>query len=157
MELKANLDILDGDFELEDKDYDIIIVDEHFTNLSCKETLPAKTKYQKSILLTYDSSDNRGCDICLKKPFLPNDIVNILKTEDMPKMESPILDEEEANTIRNLFAEVELTDDMQQNRKILSINPELFLDIIYSINPKRLRKILKGATVTITIDFEGKK
>jgi Na+-translocating ferredoxin:NAD+ oxidoreductase RNF subunit RnfB len=133
---------------LECKNFEAVIVDEHFGILSCKEMIPAQITYKKSILLTYDTSNCRGCDVCIKKPFLPTDIVKALQ-----KKKKSILDDDEVESIKNLLAE---TDDKEQNiqKKVISLKPELFLDIIYSINPKRLRKLLKGAKVTITIEFE---
>ncbi len=169
-ELGASLDIL-GEFETpKSKSYDIVIVDEFFSTLSCKESIPRGVKFKKSALLVSKNSDDLGCDFYITKPFLPSDIVSLLGgVEKKDEFSSGVLDRGELEMIKNLLDETKDEPKSSPKQEIISstveeffdcqkdfdLNPEQFVEMIQAIKPKHLRRVLEGATISITIKFEG--
>jgi hypothetical protein len=127
-ELGASLDIL-GEFETpKSKSYDIVIVDEFFSTLSCKESIPRGVKFKKSALLVSKNSDDLGCDFYITKPFLPSDIVSLLGgVEKKDEFSSGVLDRGELEMIKNLLDETKDEPKSSPKQEIISSTVEEFL------------------------------
>ena len=146
--LKANLNILHSLKELPNRDFDAVIIDEHFSILPCKEIVE-RIKHKKAILLS--SKSNQECDILIKKPFLPNDIVDVLKEQQQ------ILNQDEIDLIKKLLKETDTKVLNGKNKESFSIDIDSFVDAIYSMEPKTLKEILQDAKITLSIEFKGSK
>jgi uncharacterized membrane protein len=67
-------------------------------------------------------------------------------TENLQKEGLEIVDEEEIVDT--------LTEKNDNGNETVKMDAETFIDLITSIKPKKLRKLLKGATVTLSITFK---
>jgi hypothetical protein len=136
--LNAKLEIKKELNNLPKRAFDSVIIDEYFSILPCEE-IAEKIKHKKVILLTSD--ENSKCEFIVKKPFLPNDIVDILKS-------NTILNTKEVSLIKEFLEE-------DSNKTKLTTNIDSFLEVLFYLGPQTLKKLLQDAT--ITIDFKGDK
>jgi hypothetical protein len=137
--------------------FDAVVVDEHFSILPCQELI-SKIDYKKSILLSSGEKIENNCNYYIKKPFLPNDIVRVLALDsraDEGLDESPILSIKEVESIKSLLDQTDKEPTTSKKEEKISIEPNLFVDTICSIGADKLKEILKGSKITITIDFKG--
>ena len=123
-------------------------------------------------IIIASSSDDIG-DIdseVLCTPFLPNDVYEILEDrcpkESIDNIEATILDSKEIEIVKSFLADVEsdiedsdiLADENQEiddlkERDSIVMTPDELIAIIDRLKTKRLRKLLRGATIELKITF----
>ncbi|WP_292658219.1 hypothetical protein [Nitratifractor sp.] len=114
-------------------------------------------------------------DAVIPKPFLPADIQKALRLKPIeenrperenirdfleeegvtPEESTEILDEEEIFRIRRLL-EGEIDEpvaQMQSEAAEQTIDAETFLELVERFRSKKLKKLLRGATIRLTIEF----
>jgi hypothetical protein len=135
-ELNASLDEISTISELTKDSYDIIIVDESVLSRSLNQSIEQILSRKKVVLYNLSNREIEYYDLKLKKPFLPHDLTILLRQniEQTQKSESQQM---QVNTPSNCNETV---------------------NQILSLEPQKIKEILAGAKVTITIDFpkEGK-
>ena len=182
-DMKVSLEVAESMEEIKHDRYDMLLVDELFAEKRLIREIPKKLLIKESVLLAGFSDENRKFfDKILKKPFLPKDIrvmieKNMAKLEEEPEeeeeftleyflneeeKESPeesIFDPEDIAEIRKLLNEedADISDENIQEEQTENFGTDLegtlSLETILKMNPKKIRKILKGAEITIRIHF----
>lgn len=163
--INASLTVTEDIASVEDSSFDFVFVDDR---IGSKESLGTIIKiFEKSvsvILFSQAKELHDEFDIKIKKPFLPSDIQNILEQQSDDKSYSPaeqILNLEDIQEIKNLL-DSESEHEMLEEEEILSDTPELdiaklsqdkILELLLSMEPKKIRKLLKGAELNIQIKF----
>ena len=157
--------------------YDLILEEDRFVN-GAEEIGIDYLLAGRRILLGDPSgvSERSRFDAVIPKPFLPSDIQKVLRQEageefspergsirefleeegvSMDEEETEILDEAEIRRIRRL-----LEGEIEESAARMEIEPseqridaETFLELIERFRGKKLRKILRGATIRISIEF----
>ena len=156
----------------QDDSYDIIFIDDSTLNLKDEiKNIKENFNYSKLILIG-DSIDEDAVDIIIKKPFLPQDIkeilesikkelnskevrkTNILNFEEIVKIkELMALDLNESSTKLTTIDRLERKEDIKLKGK----NAKEFLYECRGLTKKELKKLLKGAKVSIKIDYKRDK
>ena len=104
------------------------------------------------------------------KPFLPSDILSLLQSDlSGPKGEDEnpedfavtvdeettrVLDEEEVARIRSLLEEDEEPAETGKEKEgNIRLDADELIDLLTALKPKKLKKLLQGAEVTLTVRF----
>jgi hypothetical protein len=104
---------------------------------------------------------DKGCDYHLTKPFLPNDLIRAIEDVNIGYQKS-FLEMDDAHTVKSLLKQIDRrmidsgieSDDEVKISESFSMSSEDFIEMIKSVKAKKLKKILKGSNITITIKFE---
>lgn len=150
--------------------YDIVFIDDSTPNLKEQiEDLRDNFSYAKLILIGNCSSEEL-VDIVVKKPFLPKDIKEIIKDvkfnlqNRISKKETNVLNLEEIAKIKELMAlddikkskEITTIDKLEEktNLKLKGKDAKEFLYECRGLTKKELKKLLKGAKISIKINYK---
>ncbi len=153
--------------------YDVLLVDDRGTFL--EESIPLLERLhgcQRIVLYTQEHALHEAFDLKVKKPFLPSDIQNILEKKavaEEARTGEPVLHIEDIEEIRSLLegegmeivSEEDLVDEITveefaqgAEREIVhSTMEEKLLEAVLEMKAKKIRKLLKGAEVTLKITF----
>ena len=148
--------------------YDIIFIDDSTPNLIEQiEKIKENFDYFKLILI--GKLDNKNLvDIIITKPFLPKDIKDIVdgikKEKKKANTKTHILDFEEITKIKELMAldddkkELSTLDKLEQKKslKLKGKDAREFLYECRGLTKKELKRLLKGAKISIKINFKSK-
>ena len=167
----AVLDVRDSVAQIEDVGYDYLFVDDRGVFLQESMALVEGLDTYQNIVL-YNETDplHEKFDLQIKKPFLPSDIQAILEQTPEPKehdAEDQILNLQDIDEIKSLLedegleivAEEDLVDEIDTENAygIMETEPskveEKLLQAITKMEPKKIRKLLKGAEITLSIRF----
>ena len=153
--------------DAEDINYDIVFIDDFISNLKRQiDFVKSSLKAKWVILLGGEKDLELGSivDIILKKPFLPADIEDVLGKFNNKDISTNILDPEEIAKIKVLMeldedsSEDELSYiEMLENKESLKLkkrDAKEFLYEILKLNKKELKALLKGAKVSIKVEFK---
>jgi len=170
--VQGELESVDNISQAKKDRYDFLIVDEPL-----KQDIEGIKEYLMVdltiALVSKDEELKDGFDYILRKPFLPTDIVQILtkytkeskETNDNMSLEefiedreNTILDIKEIEEIRSLLEEDNtLTfDEPKEKEQILEVKDielDELIDKFHSMKSKKLKKLLRGAEITIKIRF----
>ena len=152
--------------DADDINYDIVFIDDFIPELKAQiDFVKSRLKAKRVILLGGEDLElGSVVDIVLKKPFLPTDIEDILEKFNTEDIDTNILDPDEIAKIKALMeldedsSEDELTYiDMLENRENLKLKKRAAKEFLYeilSLDKKELKSLLKGAKVSIKVEFK---
>lgn len=165
LESEATFEVVESIESLNNND--LIFVD--YENI---DKLPEDIDSNRVVVLT-SSSDKIANDFAfdtLKKPFLSGDVIDLIakKSQLLYKSENvqtDILNPDEIEIVKSFLKEVESNSDDRvdidklydmPSPKQLSylLSADELIEVLKSVKPKKLRKILKGAKINISITFE---
>ena len=168
----AVLEVREGIKDISDRGYDFLFVDDRGELLEESLSLLDQLDQAQHIVLYNVSKEiHTRFDMQIKKPFLPSDIQEILTHTSTPKVhleEDQILNIQDIEEIKSLLedegmeivSEEDLIDeiDVESGLQIVEseVDPkveEKLLEAIMQMEPKKIRKLLKGAEVSIKIRF----
>jgi hypothetical protein len=154
--------------------YELLLVDERFEGEGELEHLLV----QRRVLLgDPERAEAEGYDTVLPKPFLPRDIRRLLEVEapeeerweaeerlafaDLEReAETEVLDGEEIRRIRALLdseesdeTEMEKSERSPGGEEVRSLSVDELFELLEGMRPKKLRKLLRGATIHLSIHF----
>ncbi len=163
--------------DVEDADissYDIVFIDDSAQDLTSQIEFAQDGLHSKVALIASTNSDVEA-NYIITKPFLPQDIETILDNIESSKLSTKvtnILDPEEIAKIKELMQmddeELEAEDsqedikniDLLKDKKSIKLKKkdakELLLEL-NNIDEKELKKLLKGAKVSIKIAYKKGK
>ena len=176
----AKLECVENPSEVAEDRYDLLLIDE-YPPLDL-ESLKEHLLIGATVLIhSPDRPAEEGYDYTVAKPFLPSDILRIVerresvpeKTEPEITLEGFVADEEEEEGVPRILDGGEiakirslLSDDHEEEISLieelsgeeaeesgLQLDAEELIDRIFSMKPKKLKKLLQGAEVTITLRF----
>jgi hypothetical protein len=153
-----------------DVGYDFLFVDDRGELLEQSKALIERLETRKNIVLYNQAKEIHDLfDIQVKKPFLPSDIQMILEAPPETKVhleEDQILNIRDIDEIKSLLedegleivSEEDLADEITAESGIQIVESQIsqedkLIEAIMQMEPKRIRKLLKGAEVTIKIRF----
>jgi hypothetical protein len=153
-----------------DAGYDFLFVDDRGELLEQSKALIERLETRKNIVLYNQAKEIHDLfDIQVKKPFLPSDIQMILEAPPETKVhleEDQILNIRDIDEIKSLLedegleivSEEDLADEITAESGIQIVESQIsqedkLIEAIIQMEPKRIRKLLKGAEVTIKIRF----
>ena len=146
--------------------YDVLLVDDCGTLL--EESMPLLGRLQacqRIVLYTQAHTLHEMFDLKVKKPFLPSDIQSILEKRVVTKeaqAQEQVLHIEDIAEIRSLLegegveiiSEEELVEEVTVETEIVhGTMEEKLLEAVLEMKPKKIRKLLQGAEVTLKISF----
>jgi len=176
----VELEIVEEPSELQGDRYDLLLLDDgYLREFSAPEA--DHLIVGRRVLLGREERDAEAWDRVLPKPFLPGDIREIL-VEESPEpeeeeadleaflreelereKETAVLDGEEIRRIRSLLDESpeeqpsgELSDLPEPEvspERDRAYSVDEILDLLERVKVKKLRKVLQGATIRISIEF----
>ncbi len=172
----AQLDVQDTIEGIVDTEYDFLFVDDRGDLLEKSITLIDSLDTQNNIVLYNKTKPIHDLfDLGIKKPFLPSDIQAILEEIPKPKVhleEDQILNIRDIDEIKSLLedegleivSEEDLVDEITSGSDLYMAEEKLereestsveekLLEAIMQMEPKKIRKLLKGAEVSINIRF----
>jgi len=171
-EIKASLESAESLQKVERDRYDVLLLDDTVYTEDLVGQIGDMLLFKRRILLGNGEKHDAGYfDAMISKPFLPNDVVRILRGQNAisEKSESPgrkgeeersprVLDMEEIDEIRRL-----LRDDYSPDQDIageeiqteIRMDPERLISLFDAGKMKKLKKLLQGAEITLTINFPG--
>jgi len=177
----SNIDLYESKIEesIPNKHYDILFIDEGSSDSRTIEEYIYRVDAKKKILFTTDKKLKiSGIDRIITKPFLPSSVIDILKSSpqniksiDKEKLNSDIedktldsiiLDSSEIKMIKKLLLDEEVDVDEESNSSTDYIeksdshtinHQDDLLTMLLNEKPKKIKKLLAGAEVTITIKF----
>jgi len=127
-ELDASLEEIDTISKIIKDNYEFIIIDEPMLSAELEQSLNQLVS-RCTILLTNNNNASKEHDgLILRKPFLPRDLTALLLSNDTKKIEETI------------------------PARLSSEHGEI-LEQIMTLEPQKIRQILSGAKVTISIEF----
>ena len=158
-----------------DESYNIIFIDDSTPNLTQEiEEIIDNYSYNKLILIGSNKEAEELVDIVINKPFLPKDIKDIIESIDIEELETPktketkVLDPTEIERIKALMSlEEELEESLSlestffellEDKESLNLKKKGAKEFLYectNLTPKELKKLLKGAKVSIKIKFKS--
>ena len=158
--------------DVEDADrnsYDIIFIDDSAQDLASQIEFAQDGLKSQVALITSADNDIKANHLIIK-PFLPQDIETVLDNLEervLAAAPSNILDPEEIAKIKELM---QMDDELQESEEISLDNIELLKDKqsiklkkkeakellleLNKLNKKELKKLLKGAKVSIKISYK---
>lgn len=172
----AKFDFVESVADIDIDSYDIFFVDDRGDYLSqCSKLITNLNSCKTVLLYSKADSNHEKFDIEIKKPFLPSDIKYIIEnsdTIDEPLYGEQILNLNDIDEIKGLLDDEvydktlpipTLADRIKQTKKDIKKiektkkseeNMEIkLLNAITKMEPKKIRKLLSGAEVTISIKF----
>ncbi len=160
--------------DVEDADrngYDIIFIDESSQDLNSQIEYAQDGLKSKVVLIASADTDTRA-DYLVVKPFLPEDIeivIDNIKEKNLKNNSTNVLDPEEIARIKEIMQLDDEIEDIQENidciellrdKKSVKVKKkeakELLLELS-ELNKKELKKLLKGAKVSIKIAYKKGK
>jgi hypothetical protein len=174
---EIRLEIADSLSEVRGDHFDLLLADDQLAERVHGEELEHLIAGRRILLGKAGGSVAEGYDAVLGKPFLPGDIERLLgqridleleEEEDLREFlegelasGTEVLDAEEIQRIRQLLdegtAETPEQEEEREPRKRpgeeRSYDVESLLEMLERVKPKQLRKLLRGATVHIRIEF----
>ncbi len=147
--------------------YDFIFLDDSVINLDMElEYINSNLSKGKLIFIGNNKQILSKVDKAVKKPFLPRDIESIIKEAPKKKeIKTNILDPQEIAKIKELM-ECDISDSMELNyidlledRQDLNLKKKDAKELLYdlsTLSKKEIKKLLKGAKVSIKINFKRK-
>ncbi len=168
--IAADLEVREDANGVEDEAYDFLFVDDRGSLLEESIVLLERLKTHQNIVLYNEKNTLHALfGQKIKKPFLPSDIQSILEASPAEKnlpSEEQILNIQDIEEIRGLLesegmeivSEEELVDEIEMEHGISETEREVRMDeellmALRNMEPKKIRKLLKGAEVTLTIRF----
>jgi len=176
-ECHYNIEYQNSAKDAQDLNYCLVFIDDSLQDFDSQLEF-IKSKLAKSTVLLSNNKiePNRYVDYTINKPFLPNDIKDILdkyekskkKEESNKKIETSILNPEEIAKIKTLM-EMELNEDineieddksyilMLEEKESLKLKSKKAKKLLYelgSLGKKEFKKLLKGAKVSIKIEYK---
>jgi len=168
--VEAELVVYDAVEEIVDAGYDFLFVDDRGELLEQSVMLIDNLDTGKNIVLYNKTKEIHDLfDIQVKKPFLPSDIQMILEELPTSKVhleEDQILNIRDIDEIKSLLedegleivSEEDLADEITAESELQIVGSQIsqeekLLEAIIQMEPKKIRKLLKGAEVTINIRF----
>ena len=157
-----------------DSYYDWVFCDET-TGLCDKRSLPENIVSAKTVCLhSKEYIPDGRFDFYIEKPFIPLDIVELIESNKKASekaSDTKVLDYDEIEKIKSLLesgdtesaldifdsGEEEFTLFNDDKEELISLDAEDLIDKIYSMKPKKLKRLLAGAEVTISIKFPKAK
>jgi len=151
-------------------EYDFLLVDDRGTLLEEGLALMKRLDVLRSIILYSEKKNHHEFfDHKIKKPFLPSDIQYILESQPIKntsKEEEQVLNIQDIEEIRGLLesegmeivSEEELVDEIEMEHEVSEAEKETYMEeqllmALRNMEPKKIRKLLKGAEMTLTIRF----
>jgi len=173
--VEANLDIVDTISGVDIDSYDIFFVDDRDGLLSSSLELVAELSRCKSVLLYNTLADEHSSfDIEIKKPFLPSDIElvlhnidnahslsyseQILNPTDIDEIKALLDSDNLSNPTRETLADrIKKTKNKAIKDNNISVDESSIetqlLGALSNMERKKIKKLLSGAEVTISIKF----
>jgi len=172
--LGAALDVVQHISEVQKRPYDFFFLDDRGEVLEESLSLLPRLEVQQAVVLYSEPNPlHASFDQKIKKPFLPSDIQALLETHVLqPSMalEDQVLNIQDIEEIRGLLenegleivSEETLADALSKEeemtkRGVSGSVEERLLAAIVKMEPKKIRKLLKGAEFTLTIKFPEEK
>jgi len=168
----VDLDVYEHVSDVDGDAYDLLFVDDRGELLEESIVLRERLKTSQSIVLFGEESVlHASFDRKIKKPFLPSDIQRILEEQQMTEEDTAdqILNLQDIEEIKSLLedegmeivSEEDLVDEitMENTLQIMETETvnntveEKLLKALLGMEPKKIRKLLKGAEVTLRIKF----
>ena len=163
---KNNLEIQEDVEDAKRDSYDIIFIDDSVQNIVSQIEYAQNSLNTQVAFITSIDSDIKANYIVVK-PFLPQDIENIieqLEAKNIDSLQTNVLDPEEIAKIKELMQldEFEDEDELEnierlRDKKSLKVKKkeakELLLELC-KLDKKELKKLLKGAKVSIKIEYK---
>jgi len=168
----VDLDVHEHVSDVDGDAYDLLFVDDRGELLEESIALRKRLKTSQSIVLFGEESAlHASFDRKIKKPFLPSDIQHILEEQQMTEEDTAdqILNLQDIEEIKSLLedegmeivSEEDLVDEITmentlqivETETVNSTTEEKLLKALLSMEPKKIRKLLKGAEVTLRIKF----
>jgi len=164
----VELEIAEEPEALREDRYQALLADDRFDDPSMLEALDHLMIERKVLLGEYSPlHPKERYDVRVAKPFLPREIRQALQGES-PK--TRVLDEEEIWQIRELLDEAEerqeapaeseggffpLSAEKEQatTHSPMEMSPEELLELLEHLGTKKVRKLLKGARISIEIHW----
>jgi hypothetical protein len=175
---EVRLEIAETLSEIKGDRYDLLLADDQMEEATDAERLEHLIAGRRILLGGEERAEEQGYDGCLEKPFLPGDIGGLLdrkeerrsgrEDEDLAEFlemelegaaeDTAVLDGEEIRRIRRLLDGEEVSvsqmrDGGESTPAERPYDAETLLEMLERIKPKRLRRLLRGATVHIRIEF----
>jgi len=170
--VSAQLEVRDVVEGIEDEGYDFLFVDDRGDLLEQSISLVDMLDTQRNVVLYNETKAIHDLfDQAVKKPFLPSDIQAILEEKVVSRVhleEDQILNIQDIDEIKSLLedegmeivSEEDLVDEITAESGLQIVESEAdpsmeekLMEAITEMEPKKIRKLLRGAEVTITIRF----
>jgi len=149
--------------------YDLIFIDDSIPKYELQiQELVDNFSYSNLIFIgNLNNKLQNLVDFTIKKPFLPKDINEIINNTKIDtnnkKIKTKILDAQEINKIKALMQieEIDNNEDIfkkLENKEDIALKKKEakeFLIECSNISPKKLKKLLKGAKVSIKIKYKS--
>jgi len=156
----GDLKVLDSVENERIEEYDFVLLDDRGACLEVSEVfLRERVNTVTVVLYMQERAEHQNFDVALKKPFLPSDIENILRNKvEAHPVEQQILNIQDIDEIKQLLdseeieiiPEEDLADELDLSSSSLG---EPFLEAMMQMDVRKIRQILQGAEVQITIQF----
>jgi len=131
-ELHASLDEFSTLAEIKKDHYDVVIVDDSALSFTLNQSIQKILARCTIVLYSNATHEIQHYDVKLKKPFLPKDLIAVV----MKKV-----------------GEESLLEEPKSAYKSLESSSSDLIEKILEIEPSKIREILQGAKVSITIEF----
>ncbi len=169
-----NTDYVNSSKEVASGIYDTIFLDDSVYNLDMELEFIKNIEYSKLIFIGTNRHIKTKVDEVIKKPFLPKDIKNAL--ENLPlkissvhvktnEIKTKILDPQEIARIKELIQDDEDEHkqelsyiDLLTDRQSLKLKKKKAKELLYEISTlskKDIKRLLKGAKISIKIQFKS--
>lgn len=130
-ELDASLEEIDSISKLHKDSYDVVIVDDSANALELDQSIEQILARYKVALYNLKEPQMSYYDAKVKKPFLPHDLTTLLLTK---------------------FQQHSLISSTQEIPQKETKSDDIVAQLL-TLEPQKIKEILAGAKVTITIDF----
>ncbi len=162
--------------EAQEDSYNIIFIDDTTSDINTElESIINNYSYDKLIFIGSNPIIEAKVDMVIKKPFLPKDIKEIIESIDI----KPLIKKDSASTnvldldeIEKIKALMNLDDEEEEDninyessffelledKESLNLKKKGAKEFLYectNLNRKELKKLLKGAKVSIKIKFKS--
>jgi len=168
----ADLEVVTGADAISGNAYTFVVVDDRGTLLEEGRAVVEGLECTSVVLYNVAKEAHEIFDYQVKKPFLPSEIQAILEAQE--ETTDAVLNLQDIEEIRRLLegegmeivseetlAEAVITEETlssketsaEEDTKSERTTEEKILEALVQMEPKRIRKLLKGAEVTLTIRF----
>jgi len=157
--LSAEIEVIENISDHSSDEYDFFIVDERGSILDDVESLMESLDISYSIFLCKRGSHGDDLfDLSIQKPFLPSDIESALSSQTINRQVLNSIDIDEIKSLLDDdFVDVDLDVDTD-TMPIVNIPDEPgILDALISMKSKKIKQILRGAEINISIKFPKEK
>jgi len=153
--IDSNIVEIDSNQPIPKDSYDLLIIDDSYGDSSDIGLLIERIDAKHKILLSSSEDIFDGVTKTLLKPFLPKDIEKIV--EDSMDISSAILDLDEIQSIKDILDGELLTaptiTKKEKKKREKSSEVEYLLQELLSMKSKKIKKILEGVKINISIEF----